>query len=91
MLQLFWSAESQEDLLTLIEYVAARNLPAARSLKEAIGQAVVHLADHPYLFRAGRVLGTREMVVHPNYIIVYQVSDSVIEVLRVLHARRQYP
>jgi hypothetical protein len=28
MLQLFWSVESQDDLLTLIEYVAARNLPA---------------------------------------------------------------
>ena len=33
MLQPFWSDESQDDLLTLIEYVAARNLPAARSLK----------------------------------------------------------
>ena len=91
MLQLFWSDESQNDLLTLIEYVAVRNLPAARSLKEAIEQAVVHLAEHPYLFRAGRVPGTREIVVHPNYIIVYQVGNGLIEVLRVMHARRQYP
>ena len=91
MLQLFWSDESQDDLLTLIEYVAARNLPAARSLKEAIEQAVLHLVDHPCLFRAGRVHGTREIVGHPDYIIVYQVGNGVIEVLRVLHARRQYP
>jgi toxin ParE1/3/4 len=79
MLQLYWSDESQEDLLTLIEYVAARNLPAAKSLKDAIEQAVLHLVDHPYLFRSGRVPGTREIVVHPK------------GVLRVLHARRQYP
>lgn len=45
----------------------------------------------PYLFRPGRVPGTREYVVHPNYIVVYQVGDEMIDILRVLHSRRQYP
>ena len=44
-----------------------------------------------YLFRLGRVPGTREHVVHPNYIVVYQVGDDVIDILRVLHSRQQYP
>ncbi len=45
----------------------------------------------PFLFRPGRVPGTREVVIRPNYLVVYKVGESVMEVLRVLHARRQYP
>jgi toxin ParE1/3/4 len=38
----------------------------------------------------GRVRNTREMAVHPNYLVVYRVTDRII-VLNVLHARRRYP
>lgn len=44
----------------------------------------------PYLYRTGRIAGTREIVVHPNYIVVYRVTDH-LEVLNVLHSRKCYP
>jgi len=34
--------------------------------------------------------GTREAIVHPNYILVYRVGET-IDILAVLHARQQYP
>jgi toxin ParE1/3/4 len=34
--------------------------------------------------------GTREIVVHPNYIVFYEVTDA-IEVLAVVHATENYP
>ena len=37
------------------------------------------------------VAGTREIVVHPNYVVVYRVTASAIEVINVLHSRQQYP
>jgi plasmid stabilization system protein ParE len=43
------------------------------------------------MFRLGRVDGTREIVAHPNYIVVYRVVADRIEVTAVVHARRQYP
>jgi plasmid stabilization system protein ParE len=43
------------------------------------------------MYRAGRVEGTREAVVHPNYIIVYRIGTEAVEILDVLHTRRQYP
>ena len=54
---------------------------------------------HPRLYRPGRVRGTREAVVLPNYVLVYSVDgegegegdDGAIVVLRVLHASRQWP
>ncbi|WP_350297165.1 type II toxin-antitoxin system RelE/ParE family toxin [Limnohabitans sp. Rim8] len=54
-------------------------------------QSVESLPLMPYLFRPGRVAGTREQVVHPNYIVVYQVGNDVIDILRVLHSRQEYP
>jgi plasmid stabilization system protein ParE len=45
----------------------------------------------PYLFRPARVAGTREQVVHPNYIVLYLVGTDVIDILRVLHSRQEYP
>ncbi|EPX8660772.1 type II toxin-antitoxin system RelE/ParE family toxin, partial [Shigella sonnei] len=37
------------------------------------------------------VLGLREIVTHPNYIILYRVTASSIEVVNIVHSRRQYP
>nr|WP_310053309.1 type II toxin-antitoxin system RelE/ParE family toxin [Pseudomonas fluorescens] len=48
------------------------------------------LSSIPYGYRSGRVPGTREMVIHPNYLLVYRVNGG-IQILRVLHARQKYP
>ena len=40
--------------------------------------------------RKGRQAGTRELVAHPNYIVVYDVTGDMVRVLRVLHAARQW-
>lgn len=40
--------------------------------------------------RLGRVLNTGEIIVHPNYLAIYRLTDR-IEILSVLHARQQYP
>ncbi|WP_353747698.1 type II toxin-antitoxin system RelE/ParE family toxin, partial [Shigella sp. FJ200801] len=48
--------------------------------------------EHPYLYPPSeRVLGLREIVTHPNYIILYRVTASSIEVVNIVHSRRQYP
>jgi toxin ParE1/3/4 len=86
-----WRSGASADLVEIISYIAERNPQAAAKLKAAIEDAVVPLAEHPYLYRPGRVSGTREIVVHPNYIVVYQVGLEQIEVVAVLHARQQYP
>jgi toxin ParE1/3/4 len=91
MLQIVWSDEARGDLRSLIEYIAPRNPIAARRMKALLDEAILPAVEHPYLFRPGRVAGTREIVVHPNYILVYQVGDGALVVLRVLHARQQYP
>jgi toxin ParE1/3/4 len=89
-LALLWSDEATVDLLEILDYIAARNPAAAERIDALIQQSAERLPDHPYVHRPGRVPGTREAVVHPNYILVYRVGDA-IEILAVLHARQQYP
>ena len=86
-----WSDEATTDLVDIIDYIEQHNPIAAQGLHTAIVQSAENLPLMPYLFRLGRVPGTRELVVHPNYIVVYLVGGDVIDILRVLHSRQQYP
>jgi toxin ParE1/3/4 len=88
---LVWRAAAREDLAKVINYIAERNPAAARRIRTLIEDAVLPLAKHPFLFRPGRVAGTRELVAHPNYVVVYRVTDETIEIVSILHARQQYP
>ncbi|MDR3537664.1 MAG: type II toxin-antitoxin system RelE/ParE family toxin [Acetobacteraceae bacterium] len=78
----------------MVDYIADDNPDTARRLKDEIETKTARLAEHPGLYRAGRVAGTREMVVRPNYVVVYAVAAravAVLRVLRVLHAAQQWP
>ncbi|MBD9400006.1 MULTISPECIES: type II toxin-antitoxin system RelE/ParE family toxin [unclassified Pseudomonas] len=91
MLPIVWRATARDDLLQIIRYIANEDPKAARQLKERLESVVLPLAEHPYLYRFGRMPGTRELIAHPNYILVYRVAADAVEVVNVLHARQQYP
>lgn len=91
MLPVQWLPKAGDQLATIIEYIAERNDSAALQLQEDIERAASQLPQHPYLYRLGRVAGTREIVVHPNYLVVYRIRPAVIEIVAVLHTRQQYP
>lgn len=87
---LVWTDEATTDLLDILDYIAARNPAASSRLNAAIRHTAERIPDHPLIHRPGRVTGTREAIVHPNYILVYRVGET-IDILAVLHARQQYP
>ncbi len=91
MLALEWRLAARADLLAIIDYISDDNPDAAQRLKDDIEAKVERLRARPKLFRAGRIPGTREMVVRPNYIIVYIFDTDKVSVLRVLHAAQQWP
>nr|WP_163502007.1 type II toxin-antitoxin system RelE/ParE family toxin [Halomonas socia] len=91
MLPVVWLDGAISDLADIVRFVAQENPAAARRLKACLEAAPMVLAEHPYLSPAGRVSGTRELVVHPNYLIVYRVAASRVEIVVVVHTRREYP
>ena len=88
-----WSTLSLQDRNGILEFLADKNPSAAVDLDLRIESAVeALLSDHPNAGKQGRVDGTREFVV-PNttYVVVYQVSQTSIRILRVLHTSMMWP
>jgi addiction module RelE/StbE family toxin len=90
MIAVVWLPVAVEQLLSIIDHISEDSPAAAVELAQTIRAAADTLSHYPNRYRAGRIKGTRELVVKPNYIIVYRVTDRV-EILRVRHARRQHP
>ena len=90
MLPLIWHEGALDDLEGIIDFIETHNPAAAQRLGSTIRDTAERLPTHPYLYRTGRVPGTREALITPNYVLVYRVTDA-IEVMAVLHTRQQYP
>jgi toxin ParE1/3/4 len=86
-----WSKRANADLRDVIDFIRREDPVAAQSIRDRIQAAISPIADHPYLYRSGRVPGTREIVAHPNYVVVYRVWDDRVEITNVIHAQRRYP
>lgn len=86
-----WGDAARADLLAIVDYISDDNPDAAQRLKDEIEEKTSKLPDRPKLYRPGRVAGTREMVVRPNYIVVYAKDEYAVVILRVLHAAQQWP
>jgi len=92
MLPILWRESARADLIRIVSFVAAENPQAARRLKSLLECAILPTAEHPYLYRASeRIPGLREAVAHPNYIVFYRVTAQCIEVVNIVHARREFP
>ena len=86
-----WSDPARADLLNIVGYISEDNPDAAQRLKDEIETKAEGLAQRPRLYRVGRMIGTREMVVRRNYVVVYRETIDRVEVLRVIHTARQWP
>lgn len=91
MAEVEWSALAEQDLLEILSYIADENPDAAKRFNDRIQIRVTALATQPRQYRTGRVAGTREMVVHPCYVVVYTEMDAKVLILRVLHTALQWP
>ncbi|HBM57856.1 type II toxin-antitoxin system RelE/ParE family toxin [Salipiger marinus] len=91
MPELAWKAPAVADLLAIVDYISDDNPDAALALMAEIHAKVARLPDHPKRCRPGRVEGTRELVIRPNYLVVYAETPEAVTILRVLHAAQMWP
>jgi addiction module toxin, RelE/StbE family len=86
-----WRESAKADLLEILDYISDENPDAAQQLRDDIENKAAQLPHNAKLYRPGRVRGTREMVVRPNYVVVYTEDARAVTILRVLHAAQQWP
>ena len=92
-MNIVWSPEAIEDLALLRAYIAEDDPAAApRVVLHIIRSIEQLLPDNPQIGRAGRVPGTRELVIaRTPYIVPYRVRRTTIQILRVYHGARRWP
>ena len=92
-MRLRWTKRAERDLDEIARYIGQDSpAAAARVVLELLDHVESHLPNRPAIGRAGRVLGTRELVIGGlPYIVPYRVREKDIEILRVLHTSRRWP
>ena len=64
----------------MMAYVAPDNPSAAVSLDLEFEAKAENARQRPKLYKPGRMKGTREIVVRPNYVMVYRITGDLVEI-----------
>ena len=90
-MRLEWTEVALADRESIYDYIESDNPRAALALDERFHNRAARLENFPHLGRPGRVANTRELVVHKNYVLVYEIEGEIVRILRVLHTSRLWP
>ena len=91
-----FTPQAAEDLFEIWRYVAGDNEEAASRVEKAILDACSFLANAPLSGRIRRELTSRPLRFwpvrqFPNYIVVYDPVTKPLQIIRLLHGKRDLP
>jgi addiction module RelE/StbE family toxin len=87
-----WSPTAISDLETIRDYIASDNPSTARKVANRIKESVNRLINFPLSGGAGRIPGTRELVIPgTSYIAAYTIQGNEVLIAAVLHGRERWP
>ena len=91
-MQVKWLTKTLANLTDEADYIAKESPASAKVFFAHVIASVEQLKEHPHLGRAGRVTGTRELIItHYPYIVPYRIKNGSVEILRVFHTARAWP
>ncbi|MDR2196331.1 MAG: type II toxin-antitoxin system RelE/ParE family toxin [Gallionellaceae bacterium] len=86
-----WTPEAERDRADIWDYIAADNPDAAVQMDTLFSDAAARLVAHPKLGKAGEIQGTRELIPHESYRLVYEIDGDTVWVLALLNTAQQWP
>jgi len=92
-MKIIWSPTARNKTKEILEYISEDNPDAALTLINMIEEKVGSLTKNP---ESGRILpetnnsNIRELVVHKNYGVIYEIRPDVIEILTIRHFRQKF-
>lgn len=90
-MNVIWTPEAEQDRIEVVNHIAADNLRAAAKMDELFGLAAARLAKLPKSGRPAKIPGTRELIPHESYRLVYEIDDDTVWILALVHTSRQWP
>jgi addiction module RelE/StbE family toxin len=77
-MRVLWTLTAEQDRADIVDYIAQDNPLAAIRMDERFEAAVGRLAEHPLIGRPGQVPGTRELIPHESYRLVYEMQADTL-------------
>lgn len=90
-MNIIWAPEAIQDRRDIWDYISADNVSAAIKMDALFGASVARLRLHPLLGKDGIIMGTRELILHESYRLVYEVGQEYLVILALVHTARQWP
>jgi len=90
-MKIVWTAAAEQDRTEILDYIAADNRSAAARMNRLFHEAAAMLLEHPKMGKKGVLPGTRELLAHKSYRLVYEIDEKTVRVLMLIHTARQWP
>ncbi len=90
-MKIYWTLPAEQDRTGIIDFIGQDNPLAAIRMDELFSSSSLRLADHPLLGRTGLIPGTRELIPHENFRMVYEVRGDTVWILALVHTSRMWP
>ncbi|MGY0618439.1 type II toxin-antitoxin system RelE/ParE family toxin [Lysobacter sp. A378] len=92
-MRVLWTPEAEHDRDDIWDHITADNPSAAARMDLLFSDAAAKLAELPMLGYVGKIPGTRELIPHKSYRLVYEITinDNTVWVLALVHTARQWP
>lgn len=78
-----WSPEAEADRIAAFQRAAADSIFAADALDMLFEEGAEALAEAPGSGIIGEIAGTRELIVHPAYRMIYDLSGEDVRILAI--------
>ena len=90
-MRIIWTPAAAQDRADIWDYLHAVNPTAAIDMDTRFTQSISRLSRYPESGPAGIIAGTRELIPHQSYRVVYQLQTDAIWILALVHTSRQWP
>jgi toxin ParE1/3/4 len=90
-MKIIWTPAAAQDRAQIWDYLHAANPKAAIDMDHRFSEAVCRISENPLIGRTGIVSGTREIIPHSSYRIVYQPEREGIWIMALVHTARVWP
>ncbi|MDI3358160.1 type II toxin-antitoxin system RelE/ParE family toxin [Pseudomonas sp. UYIF39] len=90
-MKIIWTPAAAQDRADIWDYLHSVNPIAALEMDNRFIDAISRISQFPESGPAGIIAGTREMIPHQSYRVVYQPGSDAIWILALVHTSRQWP